>query len=140
MPASSRAGWCWRWTCRPPHWRAGARKRIKGAFIGVHGSTGARQVFVVHGAAHRIDGAGQQRPELGGLGLGVPAAPHAPALGILAVDVAVAVVQCLIVHGPGAARRLGLLASVRLAPAIAPVTEPPEGGVPVAAKVMEPLA
>jgi len=34
-------------------------------------------------------------------------------------DVAVVVVQCPIVHGPGAARRLGLLASVRLAPAIA---------------------
>jgi len=33
-------------------------------------------------------------------------------------DVAVAVVQCPIVHGPGAARRLGLLASLRLAPAI----------------------
>jgi pimeloyl-ACP methyl ester carboxylesterase len=35
-------------------------------------------------------------------------------------DVAVAVVQCPIVHGPGAARRLGLLASLRLAP---PITE-----------------
>lgn len=34
-------------------------------------------------------------------------------------DVAVAIVQCPIVHGPGAARRLGLLASLRLAPAIA---------------------
>jgi fermentation-respiration switch protein FrsA (DUF1100 family) len=34
-------------------------------------------------------------------------------------DVAVAVVQCPIVHGPGAARRLGLRASLRLAPAIA---------------------
>jgi pimeloyl-ACP methyl ester carboxylesterase len=34
-------------------------------------------------------------------------------------DIAVAVVQCPIVHGPGAARRLGLLASLRLAPAIA---------------------
>lgn len=33
-------------------------------------------------------------------------------------DVAVAVVQCPIVHGPGAARRLGLFASLRLAPAI----------------------
>jgi pimeloyl-ACP methyl ester carboxylesterase len=33
-------------------------------------------------------------------------------------DVAVAVVQCPIVHGPGAARRLGLRASLRLAPAI----------------------
>jgi pimeloyl-ACP methyl ester carboxylesterase len=33
-------------------------------------------------------------------------------------DVAVAVVQCPIVHGPGAARRLGLSASLRLAPAI----------------------
>ncbi|ORB67532.1 alpha/beta hydrolase [Mycolicibacterium tusciae] len=33
-------------------------------------------------------------------------------------DVAVAVVQCPIVHGPGAARRLGLLAALRLAPAI----------------------
>jgi hypothetical protein len=33
-------------------------------------------------------------------------------------DVAVAVVQCPIVNGPGAARRLGLLASLRLAPAI----------------------
>jgi fermentation-respiration switch protein FrsA (DUF1100 family) len=33
-------------------------------------------------------------------------------------DVAVAVVQCPIVHGPGAARGLGLLASLRLAPAI----------------------
>jgi hypothetical protein len=32
--------------------------------------------------------------------------------------VAVAVVQCPIVHGPGAARRLGLLTSLRLAPAI----------------------
>jgi alpha/beta superfamily hydrolase len=34
-------------------------------------------------------------------------------------DVAVAVVQCPIVHGPAAARRLGLVASLRLAPAIA---------------------
>jgi pimeloyl-ACP methyl ester carboxylesterase len=34
-------------------------------------------------------------------------------------DVAVAVVQCPIVHGPGAARRLGLLAALRLTPAIA---------------------
>lgn len=33
-------------------------------------------------------------------------------------DVAVAVVQCPIVHGPGAARRLGLLASLRITPAI----------------------
>ena len=33
-------------------------------------------------------------------------------------DVAVAVVQCPIVHGPGAARRLGVLAALRLAPAI----------------------
>jgi hypothetical protein len=33
-------------------------------------------------------------------------------------DVAAAVVQCPIVHGPGAARRLGLSASLRLAPAI----------------------
>jgi pimeloyl-ACP methyl ester carboxylesterase len=33
-------------------------------------------------------------------------------------DVTVAVVQCPIVHGPGAARRLGLLAALRLAPAI----------------------
>ena len=33
-------------------------------------------------------------------------------------DVAVAVVQCPIVHGPSAARRLGLLASLRIAPAI----------------------
>ncbi len=32
---------------------------------------------------------------------------------------AVAVVQCPIVHGPGAARRLGLLAALRLTPAIA---------------------
>jgi pimeloyl-ACP methyl ester carboxylesterase len=32
--------------------------------------------------------------------------------------VAVAVVQCPIVHGPGAARRLGLLSSLRLTPAI----------------------
>jgi fermentation-respiration switch protein FrsA (DUF1100 family) len=34
-------------------------------------------------------------------------------------DVAAAVVQCPIVHGPGAARRLGLLAALRLTPAIA---------------------
>jgi fermentation-respiration switch protein FrsA (DUF1100 family) len=34
-------------------------------------------------------------------------------------DVAVAVVQCPIVHGPAAARRLGLLAPLRLTPAIA---------------------
>ena len=34
-------------------------------------------------------------------------------------DVAVAVVQCPIAHGPGAARRLGLLAALRLTPAIA---------------------
>jgi fermentation-respiration switch protein FrsA (DUF1100 family) len=34
-------------------------------------------------------------------------------------DVAVAVVQCPILHGPGAARRLGLLAALRLTPAIA---------------------
>ena len=34
-------------------------------------------------------------------------------------DVAVAVVQCPIVHGPGAARRLGVLAALRLTPAIA---------------------
>jgi pimeloyl-ACP methyl ester carboxylesterase len=33
-------------------------------------------------------------------------------------DVAVAVVQCPIVHGPGAARRLGLFAALRLTPAI----------------------
>jgi fermentation-respiration switch protein FrsA (DUF1100 family) len=33
-------------------------------------------------------------------------------------DIAVAVVQCPIVHGPGAARRLGLLAALRLTPAI----------------------
>jgi hypothetical protein len=33
-------------------------------------------------------------------------------------DVAAAVVQCPIVHGPGAVRRLGPLASLRLAPAI----------------------
>jgi pimeloyl-ACP methyl ester carboxylesterase len=33
-------------------------------------------------------------------------------------DVAAAVVQCPIVHGPGAARRLGLLAGLRLTPAI----------------------
>jgi pimeloyl-ACP methyl ester carboxylesterase len=33
-------------------------------------------------------------------------------------DVAVAVVQCPIVHGPGAARRLGLLSALRLTPAI----------------------
>jgi pimeloyl-ACP methyl ester carboxylesterase len=34
-------------------------------------------------------------------------------------DVAVAVVQCPIVHGPAAARRLGLMAALRLTPAIA---------------------
>jgi hypothetical protein len=34
-------------------------------------------------------------------------------------DLAVAVVQCPIVHGPGAARRLGLLAALRLTRAIA---------------------
>jgi dienelactone hydrolase len=34
-------------------------------------------------------------------------------------DLAAVVVQCPIVHGPGAARRLGVLASLRLAPAIA---------------------
>jgi len=34
-------------------------------------------------------------------------------------DVAVAVVQCPIVHGPGAARKLGLVAALRLTPAIA---------------------
>jgi fermentation-respiration switch protein FrsA (DUF1100 family) len=34
-------------------------------------------------------------------------------------DVAVAVMQCPIVHGPGAARRLGLLSALRLTPAIA---------------------
>jgi pimeloyl-ACP methyl ester carboxylesterase len=34
-------------------------------------------------------------------------------------DVAAAVVQCPIVHGPGAARKLGLLAALRLTPAIA---------------------
>lgn len=34
-------------------------------------------------------------------------------------DVAVAVVQCPIVHGPGAARRLGLRSALRLTPAIA---------------------
>ena len=34
-------------------------------------------------------------------------------------DVAVAVVQCPIVHGPGAARRLGFLSALRLTPAIA---------------------
>lgn len=34
-------------------------------------------------------------------------------------DVAVAVVQCPIVHGPGAARRLGLAASLRVVPAVA---------------------
>ncbi len=34
-------------------------------------------------------------------------------------DIAVAIVQCPIVHGPGAARRLGFLAALRLAPAIA---------------------
>ncbi|MDT5235722.1 MAG: hypothetical protein QOF47_1709, partial [Mycobacterium sp.] len=34
-------------------------------------------------------------------------------------DVAVAVVQCPIVHGPGAARRLGPLAALRLTPAVA---------------------
>jgi len=34
-------------------------------------------------------------------------------------DIAVAVVQCPIVHGPGAARRLGLLAALRLTPLIA---------------------
>jgi pimeloyl-ACP methyl ester carboxylesterase len=34
-------------------------------------------------------------------------------------DVAAAAVQCPIVHGPGAARRLGLLAALRLTPAIA---------------------
>jgi fermentation-respiration switch protein FrsA (DUF1100 family) len=34
-------------------------------------------------------------------------------------DIAVAVVQCPIVHGPGAARRLGLLPALRLTPAIA---------------------
>jgi pimeloyl-ACP methyl ester carboxylesterase len=33
-------------------------------------------------------------------------------------DLSVAVVQCPIVHGPGAARRLGLLAALRLTPAI----------------------
>lgn len=33
-------------------------------------------------------------------------------------DVAAAVVQCPIVHGPGAARKLGLLAALRLSPAI----------------------
>jgi pimeloyl-ACP methyl ester carboxylesterase len=33
-------------------------------------------------------------------------------------DIAAAVVQCPIVHGPGAARRLGVLAALRLAPAI----------------------
>jgi pimeloyl-ACP methyl ester carboxylesterase len=34
-------------------------------------------------------------------------------------DVAVAVVQCPIVHGPGAARKLGLASALRLTPAIA---------------------
>ena len=34
-------------------------------------------------------------------------------------DVAVAVVQCPIVHGPGAARRLGVFSALRLTPAIA---------------------
>jgi pimeloyl-ACP methyl ester carboxylesterase len=33
-------------------------------------------------------------------------------------DIAVAVVQCPIVHGPGAARRLGVIAALRLTPAI----------------------
>jgi fermentation-respiration switch protein FrsA (DUF1100 family) len=53
-------------------------------------------------------------------------------------DVAVAVVQCPVVHGPGAARRLGVAAALRLAPFIAedalrallryvPIVGPPGG-------------
>jgi pimeloyl-ACP methyl ester carboxylesterase len=68
---------------------------------------------IVHLAGHReIDGAriGLWGTSLGGMNVVRVAAARD--------DVAVAVVQCPIVHGPGAARRLGLRAALRLAPAI----------------------
>jgi pimeloyl-ACP methyl ester carboxylesterase len=68
---------------------------------------------IVHLAGHRdIDGAriGLWGTSLGGMNVVRVAAARD--------DVAVAVVQCPIVHGPGAARRLGVLAALRLAPAI----------------------
>src|SRR3954447_23289582 len=59
-----------------------------------------------------IDGAriGLWGPSLGGMNVG--------RVGAARDDVGAAVVQCRIVHGPGAARRLGLHAAVRLTPAI----------------------
>jgi dienelactone hydrolase len=68
---------------------------------------------IVHLAGHRdVDGAriGLWGTSLGGMNVVRVAAARD--------DVAVAVVQCPIVHGPGAARRLGLLAALRLVPAI----------------------
>ncbi len=68
---------------------------------------------IVHLAGHRdIDGAriGLWGTSLGGMNVVRVAAARD--------DVAVAVVQCPIVHGPGAARRLGVFAALRLAPAI----------------------
>ena len=68
---------------------------------------------IVQLAGHRdIDGAriGLWGTSLGGMNVVRVAAARD--------DVAVAVVQCPIVYGPGAARRLGVLAALRVAPAI----------------------
>ena len=71
------------------------------------------EAAIAHLAGHRdIDGAriGLWGTSLGGMNVVRVAAERD--------DVAVAIVQCPIVHGPGAARRLGVLAALRLAPAI----------------------
>jgi len=73
----------------------------------------AIEAAIAHLAGHRdIDGAriGLWGTSLGGMNVVRVAAERD--------DVAVAVVQCPIVHGPGAACRLGVLAALRLAPAI----------------------
>src|SRR6185436_18748408 len=64
----------------------------------------------------------KSRPEVDGgrIGLWGTSLGGMNVVGVAAArdDVAVAVVQCPMVHGPGAARRLGLLSALRLTPAI----------------------
>ncbi len=82
-----------------------------------HISTRAQRHDVAAALAHL-----KTRPEIdsGRIGLWGTSLGGMNAIRVAATrdDVAVAVVQCPIAHGPGAARRLGLLASLRITPAI----------------------
>lgn len=65
----------------------------------------------------------QRRPDIDGTRIGLwgtsLGAMHAIRVAAARDDVAATVVQCPIVHGPGAARRLGVVAALRMTPAIA---------------------